>query len=252
MAEVTFFHYFPQDSRIHHMDARLKLLCMIFLSIASTLAETKNEFIFLTVVLFGAIGLARLPIGALLKDMRLFAVLILILVLANAFFVPGHPLPFIPVPGVSQEGLILGLNFGWRLTLILMVCMVMTGSTSLLTFKNVVEWYLRPLPLVPAARVATMMNLTFALFPVVFDKDSEMKMAQKARYIELRKNKIKRVIFTAAPLLGQTLRKADEIAYAMEARCYSEERTQAVFKTKLLDWCLTLICLGILLAIVLL
>ncbi|MCL2337961.1 MAG: energy-coupling factor transporter transmembrane protein EcfT [Firmicutes bacterium] len=251
MAEMTFFHYFPRDSLIHRMDARLKLLCMILLSVAATLAGTVTEFAFLTFVLGGAICLARLPVVALLKDMRLFALLILLLVAANAFFVPGRPLPYLSIPGVSQEGLVMGLRFAWRLLLILMVCMVMTGATSLLTFKNVVEWYLRPVPLVPAARVATMMNLTFVLFPVIFDTYAEMRAAQKARCIETRKNIIKRVMFTVAPLLSQTLRKADEIAYAMEARCYTEERTRAVFRTKAQDWVLTAVCLVICLAVAL-
>ena len=250
MAEVAFFHYFPQNSRIHRMDARLKLLCMLLLSVAATFASSVREYAFLTLALCGLIGFARLPFGALLKDMRLFAVLILTLVIANAFFVPGNPPPYLPLPGVSQEGLVTGLNFAWRLTLILMLCMVMTGTTSLLTFKNVVEWYLRPIPFVPAARVATMMNLTFVLFPVIFDKYAEMMAAQKARCVELRKNKIKRILFTAVPLLSQTLRKADEIAYAMEARCYSEERTQAIFETKPQDWLFTAICFSIFLVII--
>ena len=234
------------------MDARLKLLCMLLLSVAATFASSVYEFAFLTLALLGLIGFARLPFGALLKDMRLFAILILALIIANAFFVPGNPLPYLPIPGVSQEGLVTGLNFAWRLTLILMICMVMTGTTSLLTFKNVVEWYLRPIPLVPAARVATMMNLTFVLFPVIFDKYADMMAAQKARCVELRKNKIKRVMLTAVPLLSQTLRKADEIVYAMEARCYSEDRTQAVFETKPQDWLFTTVCVCILVALVLL
>jgi energy-coupling factor transporter transmembrane protein EcfT len=95
-----------------------------------------------------------------------------------------------------------------------------------------------------------MMNLTFVLFPVIFDKFAEMMAAQKARCVELRKNKIKRIIFTAAPLLSQTLRKAEEIAYAMESRCYTEERTKAVFQTKPQDWFFTAICVGIFIAIV--
>ena len=251
MSEVVFFHYIPKDTLIHRMDARLKLLCMVLLSVAASLAQTADEFAFLTAVLFLAVCFARLPLGALLKDMRLFAFFISLVVVANAFFVPGDPVPYLPVPGISQEGLILGLRFAWRLTIILMVCMVMTGTTSLLTFKNVVEWYLRPLPFVPAARVATMMNLTFVLLPVIFDQYSEIMAAQKARCIESRKNKIKRLMFTALPLLGGALRKADEIACAMEARCYSEERTKAIFQTRTPDWFLVAFCLGVFLFVML-
>jgi len=251
MAQVTFFHYFAKNSLIHRMDARLKLLCMVFISVAASLAQSAAEFAFLALVLLVAIYTARLPIIALLKDMRLFAILISFVVVANMFFVPGSPLPYIPVPGASQEGLVMGLRFASRLTIIIMVCMVMTGTTSLLTFKNVVEWYLRPLPFVPAAKVATMINLTFVLLPVIFDKYVEMMAAQKARCIESRKNVVKRVMFTALPLLSQTLRKADEIASAMEARCYSDERTQAVFRTNTPDWFVAAVCLCVLLLVVL-
>lgn len=250
MAEIVFFHYFPRNTALHKMDGRLKLLSMVLLSVSATLAATAGDFVFLTVLLFLALYAARLPIRTLLREMRLFAILIALVVVADAFFIPGAPLPYFPIPGVSVEGLLTGLQFAWRLSLVLMVCTVMTGTTSLLTFKNVIEWYLRPVPFVPAAKVATMINLTFVFIPVIFDKYSEMKAAQKARCIESRKNVIKRVVFTAFPLLSQTLRKTDEIVYAMEARCYSEERTKAVFQTKAKDWFLTAFCLLVFLGVV--
>jgi len=190
---------------------------------------------------------ARLPIIALLKDMKFFAVIILIVLVTNAFTIAGDPIPGFPIESVSMQGVARGLRFAGRLVLIIMVCAVVTGTTSLLTFKNVIEWYLRPILFIPEARVATMVSLTFALIPVIFDSYAEMMSAQKSRCIELRKNPFKRLSFIAFPLLARTLRRADEIVYAMESRCYSETRTRALFKTNKADWLILAICASVLL-----
>jgi energy-coupling factor transporter transmembrane protein EcfT len=81
-----------------------------------------------------------------------------------------------------------------------------------------------------------MFSLTFVLIPLIFDQASEILDAQKARCIEGRKNPIQRMTFLAYPLLLHTFIRADEIVYAMESRCYSEDRTPVVFKTTSIDW----------------
>ncbi|MCL2070284.1 MAG: energy-coupling factor transporter transmembrane protein EcfT [Treponema sp.] len=252
MAQVTFFHYIHKDTVLHRMDGRLKLLCMILLSLSASLASEGRHYLVLLCIIAAALSLARLPIPALLKDMKFFGLIIIIVLLSNAFNVSGDPIPGFPIQRVSQQGLILGLRFGGRLILIIMVCAVMTGTTSLLTFKNVIEWYLRPLPFINEARIAMTINLTFVLLPVIFDCYTEMTDAQRSRCVGLRKNPVKRIGFIAFPLLGQTLRRADEIVFAMESRCYSEPRTGALFKVNKIDWLILTLCLGILTFIVLL
>ena len=247
MAQITFFHYIHKDTVLHRMDGRLKLLCMILLSLSASLASGPLYYLVLLCLIGSALFFAKLPLFALLKDMKFFALIMVIVFVSNAFNVPGEPIPGFPLQSVSMEGIILGLRFAGRLILIVMICTVMTGTTSLWAFKNVIEWYLRPLPFIPAARVATMINLTFVLLPVIFDSYTEITNAQKARCVELRKNPVKRVGFIAFPLLGNTLRRADELVYAMESRCYSEARTPAVFKTNKIDWLLFAVSLTLLL-----
>jgi energy-coupling factor transporter transmembrane protein EcfT len=162
----------------------------------------------------------------------------------NSFTGAGDPIPHFPVAGVSVQGVLTGLHFSARLILIIMLCSVVTGTTSPMRFKNVIEWYLRPVPFVPEARVATMVNLMFVLIPVIFSSFTETMNAQKSRCVELRKNPIKRISFAVIPLLTRILKRADEIAYAMEARCYSEERTRPVFYTRKIDWFISIVCLG--------
>ncbi|MDR0425192.1 MAG: energy-coupling factor transporter transmembrane protein EcfT [Clostridiales Family XIII bacterium] len=244
MAGITFFHYIHKDTALHRMDGRLKLLCVLLLSLAAGFAQEWHHYLAPLGIAVAAIAAARLPVAALLKDMKFFAAIIIIVLVSDAFNIPGDPIPGFPIASVTMQGVEAGLRFAARLTIIIMVCTAMTGTTSLLTFKNVIEWYLRPVPFVPEVRVATMINLTFVLIPVIFDSFSEMMDAQKARGVQSRKNLIKRVGFMVVPLLSQTLRRADEIVYAMESRCYSELRTRAVFKAHGADWGILALCLA--------
>ncbi|NLL51710.1 MAG: energy-coupling factor transporter transmembrane protein EcfT [Peptococcaceae bacterium] len=237
MAQIVLFHYFPRNSILHDMDGRVKLICMILFSVVISLVQSIPSFIILTAgLILITLLAARLPFITLLKDMKYFSILILIILLVNSFVIPGRPIPGFPLPGVTIEGVMTGLMASWRLVLIIMVCAIMTGTTSLITLKNVVEWYLRPIPLVPETRIATMINLTFVFIPVIFDTVSEMLSAQKARCVEGRRNPLKRIMFIAFPLLVQTFRRTEELILAMEARCYSDDRTRAVFATTAKDW----------------
>lgn len=244
MASVTFFHYIHKDTVLHRMDARLKLPCMLLLSLSASLATEWRHYLAPLALTAAALAIAKLPLLTLLKDMRFFAVILLFVLTADAFTIAGDPIPHCPVAGISMQGTVTGLRFAGRLILILMACTVMAGTTSLLAFQNAIEWYLRPIPFLPEVRIATMVNLTFVLIPVIFDSYTEMMDAQKSRCAELRKNPIKRIYFIVFPLLGRTLRRADEIVYAMESRCYSEIRTRAVFKANKVDWVFLAACVA--------
>lgn len=245
MAQVTLFHYMHKDTLLHRMDGRIKLVCMFALSLSASLASAWQHYLLpLSVVAF-ALMAAKLPLIDILRDMVFFGVLILVVLIVNAFSIPGDPIPGFPIAGVSLPGLITGLRFAGRLTIIVLLCAVITGTTPVTTFRNAVEWFLRPIPLIPEVRIATAINLTFVLIPVILDSFNEMMGAQKSRCIELQKNPIKRVNYTVFPLLGQTLLRADEIASAMESRCYSEQRSQPAFKSTKADWFILAICLSI-------
>ena len=240
---MTLFHYIHKDTVLHRMDGRLKLAALLFFGLAAGFSSEFHDYLVAFSVLFCALLLARLPVAALLKEMGFFGVLILIVMVVNAFTIPGEPIPNSPFAGISQQGVITGLRFAGRLLMILLLSVVVTGTTPLARFRDAVEWYLRPFPFLPAARVATMFNLTFLLLPVILDNFKEIMAAQNSRCVQLRKNPVKRLKYLVFPLLDQTLRRADEIAYAMEARGYSEVRTRATFKSTKTDWLMLAISL---------
>ncbi|NLM38260.1 MAG: energy-coupling factor transporter transmembrane protein EcfT [Firmicutes bacterium] len=245
MAEITFFQYIYGDTILHRMDGRLKLACMLLLSLAASFATALHHYLLAFGLLIFALRLAKLPWTALLKDLRFFGLIILLVISINAWTIPGDPIPTLPLPGLSRQGVVAGLRFAGRLAIIVLVCAVVTGTTPLRTFGQVIEWVLRPIPFVPAARIATMVTLTFALIPVLLGQFAEMMAAQKARGIELRKNPVRRLYYAVFPFLEQMLRRTDQIVEAMEARGYSEVRTRAVFKSTKRDWLIFLLCLSV-------
>jgi energy-coupling factor transporter transmembrane protein EcfT len=227
MAQVTFFHYIHKDTILHKMDGRLKLLCMLLLTLSVSFITEWYHYILLVCVVGLALVVSKLPLITIFKEMKLFAIMIVIILAMS------------------------GWPFATRLVLMLMISTAMAGTTSLLTIKNAIEWYLRPIPFVPEVRIATIINLTFVLIPVIFDNYLEMMNAGKARCIKLRKNPIQRIKFIVFPLLTRTLRRADEIVYAMESRCYSEIRTRAIFKTNKMDWLILAGCIVVLVFVLL-
>ncbi len=240
---MMLFHYVHKNTPLHTMDGRIKVLCLVLLSLTASLATDVSDYLLLSAVILTALFVSRLPLIPLLRDMKFFLFLILFVFVMNAIGTGGEPIPDFPIRSVSVAGILTGAMFAWRLILIIILCAIMTGTTSLLVLKKAIEWGLRPIPFIPETRVGTMVNLTFVLIPVVLDQYTEMSVAQKARCVDSRKNPVKRVMFITLPLLSNIFRKTDELIFAMEARCYSEERTKAVFmKVCPMDWLILLIC----------
>jgi energy-coupling factor transporter transmembrane protein EcfT len=251
VADLVVFRYLNRDSTLHRLDGRFKIACLVLFSVAASLANTPARFAILTLVLFAALIWSQLPIASLVKELWYFSLIIVPGPVVQSFSIPGATILDLPFGTMSLEGLQSGLFFGWRLVVVIMLCVVITGTTPLSLLSKAVEWYLRPIPFVPAARIAMMMNLTFVFVPLVFDQAAEMSAAQQARCVGARRNPIKRMTFIALPLLVQTFRRADEMALAMESRCYSEEHTKAMFTTTINDW-LVLFAAGLVFVAVLL
>lgn len=236
MAELNIFHYNPKNSLIHNLDSRFKLFSLMAFSIVTGISSRSTDLMVLTATFLVQLLLSKLPLKNLLMELRHFLVFIFFIILIHAFSLPGTPVfpdwsfsPTIP-------GLISGCFFGWKLILIITYCLIITGTTLLSSFRYAIEWFLRPVPFISETRVGTMFSLTFGLLPVIFDQTLEMTEAQQSRCIQVNRNPLKRINALLFPLILRTLLRVDEMALAMESRCYSDERTQPAFKTKLSDW----------------
>lgn len=248
MAQIMAFHYLYKDSILHNMDVRIKLICLAILSITIGFASSAVDFCILTITVAVAVGLSQLPVAKIISEIKLFIFLIIAVMIVHAVSIPGKSLPLLP--WLTQEGLVSGFVFAWRMFLVITLCVILTGTTSLIAIGNAVEWFFRPIPFIPETRVATMINLTFVLIPLIFDQAAEMIEAQKARCIDSRRNPVRKIRYLVLPLLLQTFERAGELGVAMESRCYSEDRTKPVFNTGKWDWAVMLFSVLIALIII--
>ena len=235
MAELTAFSFRPGASLLHELDVRFKLLYLVMISLASLKAALLALCI-LTFVLIGLIIDIRLPIKVIIKELRYFFILLLFVFIARTLTTPGSPLIQFMAVYVSREGVHGGIIVCWRLLIIIMMGLSFVSTTRLSEIKAAVQFFLNPFPFIPAKRIATMMSLIIRFMPVILDQAKETADAQRARGVENRKNPLYRLKKLLIPLMRRTFVSADKLAVAMEARCYSENRTDPGLSCGIRDW----------------
>ena len=240
MAKMNIFHYFPQDSLIHKFNTRFKFIVIFFFSLAS-LNTNFTGLVILSVFMIGSFVLSRLPFLLLLKDLKYFLFFIPIIILIPAFKIKGTNFDTPILSYLSIEGLQYGLNYAWKLILFLILGTLIIGTTTLSSITDTVEYFLAPIPFIPATKIALMIGLTINFVPLLFDQANEILSAQKSRGVEKQKNPIKRIRYLVYPILVKTFKRVDEIAFAMEARCYTGERTKKKESINQQDWVMLVI-----------
>lgn len=242
MAELTSFDYVSGNSLLHRSDPRFKILCIILLSLA-ILNVSFGGLGLLTVILLGVFFYARLPLASGLKELRYFLIFLFLIFCARALSVDGRAVIQFSYFTVSIQGLYSGILICWRLALIVVLGLAFISTTPPWAVKVAAQWLLKHVPLIPEKKVAVMMGLIMRFVPVILYQAAETAEAQKARGIENRKNPVYRLIKLGFPILRRTFERADDLAVAMEARCFTESRTDPELVAQIGDW-LVLVAVG--------
>jgi len=238
MADLTVFGYRSGNSVLHLLDARFKLICFVLISL-STLHTDLLELSLLTFGIVIVLAHMRLPVTDFLKALRYFFIFLLLVFITRALaFSEGLQSPIIQFYSITitRESLYEGWLICWRLMLVVVIGMIFISSTRPSEMKAAVQWYLIPVPFVPEKRVAMMMSLIIRFIPVIFNQAKEIMDAQHAKCIENRKNPVYRLVKFSVPLARQIFINADKLSFAMEARCYSEDRTVPELSANKKDW----------------
>lgn len=236
MADMTLFHYVPGRSFFHKADPRFKTGVMILMSLAVMCVKNLFGLGLLTILTAWAFRGSRLPLRRLVTEGRPVLCFCGLMFLVYSYTIPGHDPISRFLPGLTWEGLPLGLSFVWKFMLVFVAGLIFIGTTTSQSICEAVEALLRPVPFLPATRLATMIGLIFVLTPLLLDQTAEMLEAQAARGIFLNKNPLRRIRCLAIPLCARIIQRAEQLALAMEARCYSEERSRPVFRVTGSDW----------------
>ena len=235
MAELTTFSYLPGDSILHRTDARFKIILMILLSLASLNASLPGLGL-LTVLLLGVCLYARIPLISGFKELRVFLILLCLVFAARVYSTGGPSVLNFKYLSVSMEGLYNGALVCWRLAFVVVLGFAFISTTPPYEIKAAVQWLLKPVPFIPEKKVAIMMGLILRFVPVIFDQARDTAEAQKARGVENRKNPLYKIKKLGIPLMRRTFETAEKIAIAMEARCYSENRSDPELSANRRDW----------------
>jgi energy-coupling factor transporter transmembrane protein EcfT len=239
MAELTESFYPREDSPLHRLDVRFKMVFLVLLSIAAVHAGFFGLFIFF-ITQAVAVILARISIKRLIRELRYFFIFLIFIFIARALSTPGEKLfqiDFFSVMFlVTKQGIFSGALVCFRLFLVVMLGYLFIFSTLPSQVRVAVAWFLKPVPLIPENKVATMLSLLMRFLPVILQEARETADAQRARCVENRKNPVYRLIKLVVPMLRRIFLRADDLVLAMEARGYSENRTMPCLYSKKSDW----------------
>lgn len=228
LKDITIGQYFPIDSFIHKLDPRNKLITTFLFIILIFFVNSAIGFALTAVFILAIIFAAKLPFKYVIKGLKPVFFIILFTAVLNIFFTKGQTLIFhAGIIKIYLEGVNLALLMAARLIALITVTNVLTLTTSPIDLTAGLEILLNPLKKikVPAHEIAMMMTIALRFIPTLIDETDKIMKAQMARGAEIDTgsliNKIKAFIPILIPLFISAFRRADELAMAMECRCYN-------------------------------
>lgn len=239
MAELTGNFYPRESSFLHRFDVRFKMFFLVLLSIATIHAEFFGlSILLLTQTL--AVILTNISIKRLIRELKYFFIFLGFIFVVRGLSTPGETFfqisIFSLVISVTKQGIFSGALVCFRLFLVVLLGYLFVWSTIPSQIRVGVAWFLKPVPLIPEKKIATMLSLLIRFLPMILQESKETLNAQRARCIENRKNPFYRLIKLAIPMLRRIFLKADDLVLAMEARGYTENRTMPRLCSKKSDW----------------
>ncbi len=234
LTDITLGQYYPGESCIHHLDPRTKILAVLFYMVMVFLAETPLSYgVLIGFLVVGAV-LAKLPPGLLLRSIKPLWIIILLTMVIHFVTDPGEILWQWKFIHITKEGIVLGVKMSLRLVLLLLVSSLMTFTTSPIVLTDGIESLLRPFKKigVPAHELAMMMTIALRFIPTLLEETDRIMKAQMSRGADFTSGNImkraRNMLPILIPLFISSFRRADELALAMEARCYrgGEGRTR--------------------------
>ncbi len=226
LREITLGQYYPVDSIIHRLDPRVKLMGTIIFLVSLFIVKSWTMYGIAAVVLAVLIKLSKVLFKFMTKGLKSILVLLLISVSFNLFLTPGEPILQLGVLKISQEGLTIALKMGIRLVLLVLGSSLMTLTTTPNQLTDGMEKGLAVFKKVgvPVHEISMMMSIALRFIPILVEETDKIMKAQQARGADFESGSIiqraKAMVPILVPLFISAFRRANDLAMAMEARCY--------------------------------
>lgn len=233
--DITIGQYYPAKSVIHRLDPRVKIVCTLLFLISLFIQRSILGYVVATLFLGAVIYMSRVPFKFIVKGLKPIMILLLITVLFNLFLTRGGAeLVHFWIFHITKKGLETSVYTAIRLIYLIMGSSIMTFTTTPNSLTDGIEKLLHPLNKirVPVHEVAMMMSIALRFIPILLEETDKIMKAQIARGADLDSGnmiqKAKAMIPILVPLFVSAFRRANDLAMAMESRCYhgGEGRTK--------------------------
>ncbi len=233
--DIAFGQYYPTNSPVHKLDARIKFLLTLLFVIGIFFIKSYFGFMLTAVVLIAIILIAKLPMMSVLKSVRGIIFIVLFTAMLNLLIIKdGEVLAHWEIFTITKKGLDTTIKMVLRLVLLISGASLLSLTTTPVQLADGLESLMAPLKLikVPVRDIAMIMSIALRFIPTLFDETNKIISAQKARGASFDTGGIfaraKALLPVLIPLIVNSFRRADELAFAMDARCYNatDKRTK--------------------------
>lgn len=261
LKDITLGQYYQTESVIHKLDPRVKLVGTILYIISLFLFNHFTGYIAAVLFLITVIKLSRVPFRFMVRGMKAVVFLLLLTVVFNLLLTPGEALISFWKLTITKEGVRISIFMAIRLTFLIIGSSLMTLTTTPNNLTDGMEKLMNPLKRlhVPVHEIAMMMSIALRFIPILMEETDKIMKAQIARGADFESGnlirKAKAMVPLLVPLFISAFRRANDLAMAMEARCYrgGEGRTKMKpLQYKRRDYVAYGVILGYLLAVLLL
>ena len=232
--DITLGQYYPANSVLHRLDPRVKFVGTLLFIISVFVFNTFPGYGVATIFLVAMIGISKVPVKFMFKGLKAIFIILLITVIFNMILTPGEVLWRLGFLKVTREGLIMAGKMTIRLTYLVIGSSIMTLTTTPNQLTDGLESLMGPLKKikVPVHEISMMMSIALRFIPILLEETDKIMKAQIARGADFESGnliqKAKSMVPLLVPLFISAFRRANDLAMAMEARCYNggEGRTQ--------------------------
>lgn len=237
MRDMAFGQYYPTGSAIHRLDPRAKLifslLFMVFIFFAKSYTAFLGVIVFLAIVMI----IAKIPLKIVLKSLKLILFLLIFTGILNLFmYDQGKVLAEWWVFKITDKGIDFTIKLALRLTLLIVGTNLLTLTTTPMELTDAIESLLKPFKYIkiPVHDIAITMSIALRFIPTLMEETDKIISAQKARGANFDTGKlherVKSMVPVLIPLFVSSFRRADELADALDARCYNATKNRTKLK----------------------
>lgn len=224
--DITIGQYYKADSLIHQLDPRVKIVGTLVYLISLFLFRQFTGFLLTTLFFAWIVSLSKVPLRFFLRGLRPIMYMLIFTAMLNLFWTPGTTLLKWGVIHITVEGVRRAVFLALRLILLILGSSIMTLTTTPNQLTDGMESLLAPLKRIhlPVHEVAMMMSIALRFIPILIEETNKIMKAQMARGADFESGnvlqRLKSMIPILVPLFASSIRRATELANAMDARCY--------------------------------